>query len=136
MALQRAERIDLITGDKVDYRKLHPLVKGLIDRNTTNLFLFYWGKSFAMIDMGISIAKGDDFWDQYRIPGKMQVLIVVGEGGGYHKRVTKLPCANIDITDRSRRTSCSALLTEHSICSMMMSFSMQSRNKLLMPSAS
>ncbi|MCB9984649.1 MAG: AAA family ATPase [Micavibrio sp.] len=105
MALQRAERNSgLITGDKVDYRENStPLVKGLIDRNTTNLFFgpSTGGKSFAMIDMGISIAKGDDFWDQYRIPEKCGVLIVVGEGGGgYHKRV-EVAMRKHDITDRS-----------------------------------
>lgn len=82
---------DLITLDKVDINQNSiPLVKGLIDRNTTNLLYgpSTGGKSFLMIDLAISLAKGDEFWDQYRIKEKSGVLIVVGEGGGgYHKRV-------------------------------------------------
>ncbi len=94
----------LITGDKVDYRKNSiPLVKGLIDRNTTNLFFgpSTGGKSFLVIDIGISLARGYEFWDQYRIPEKCGVLIVLGEGGGgYHKRV-EVAMRKHKITDRS-----------------------------------
>ena len=81
----------LITLDKVNFRdNAKPLVRGLIDRNTTNLFYgpSGEGKTFAMIDMALAIAKGDASWDQYRIPEQMGVLMVVGEGGGgYNKRV-------------------------------------------------
>lgn len=94
----------LITGDKVDYRKNSiPLVKGLIDRNTTNLFFgpSTGGKSFLIIDMVVALAQGYEFWDQYRIPEKCGVLVVNGEGGGgYHKRV-EVAMRKHKIVDRS-----------------------------------